>query len=153
MDICLFIKSDDGEKLSKQKIVRFKSPLHNDIMLVTSTEGNRTWEKWCLFKYSVTIRTNCLPVWNRCGWCTNGIVLSLWVPQYQINQSKQEICFSQDFVPRRHLAMRNPIPALASCLLNPTLFPQKMANQMTGARWYLGIIGCWAEIYGDRIFY
>lgn len=68
MHICLFIKLDDGEKLSKQKIVRFESSLHNDIMLVTSAEGNRTWEKWCLFKYSVTIRTNMF---------TN--VKSLWV--------------------------------------------------------------------------
>lgn len=122
------------ERNYQNRIVRFKSPLHNDIMLVTSAEGNRTWEKWCLFKYSVTIRTNMFTNVKSLWVSTNGIVLSLWVPRYQINQSKQEICFSQDFVPRRHLAMRNPMPALASCLLNPALFPQKMANQMTGAR-------------------
>lgn len=58
MRVFPFIKADDGENLSKQKIVRFKSPLSNNIILVISAEENGTWEKWYLFKYSVTIRTN-----------------------------------------------------------------------------------------------
>lgn len=42
MHVFPFMKADDGEKLSKQKIVRFKSPLSNNIILVIIAEENGT---------------------------------------------------------------------------------------------------------------
>lgn len=40
-----FIKPENGEKLSRKKMVEFKSMLFNSVILVMSAEGNKTQEK------------------------------------------------------------------------------------------------------------
>ena len=132
-----------GEKLANQKIVRFKSSLYNNIMLVTSAAGNRTQEKWCLFKYSVTIRTNMFTnlksLWVMYRW---GLYSNCGCRDIKLTRANKRFVSYKTQCPEDTWRCINQINTSTSCLLNPTPFPQKMANQMTGAKWYLGIIRC-----------